>query len=186
MKTICVLLLILLWLIISMSVIFAQQEAHSTEATVSEQSEECLGCHEVMSPGLVADWRASRHARISPEIAVEKSELERRVSNEEIPDSLKSVSVGCYECHSLNPANHRDNFEHFGYRINVVVSPYDCSTCHSIEAEQFSGSKKAHALGILQKNSLFHALVEIVNSVKNVENGNVYHLAASEGTKNET
>jgi len=158
----------------------------STKISLSTQTQECLECHGDINPGIVEDWLSSRHAQTSSEAALKKPTLERRVSSEAIPDNLKSVAVGCFECHGLNPENHKDNFEHFGYNINVIVSPNDCKTCHATEAEQYSGSKKAHALGNLQKNPVYHSLVETITSLKEVRNTKVSHLQASENTKNET
>lgn len=58
---------------------------------------------------------------------------------------MRATAVGCYECHGLNPGQHQDNFEHFGFRINVVVSPNDCRVCHEEEAlmEKAVGQKAA-------------------------------------------
>ncbi|RMD96856.1 MAG: hydroxylamine oxidase, partial [Calditrichaeota bacterium] len=180
-------LFILISMILCVTIVYGQAEGQSPPAVqLSEATQECIDCHESANPGIVEDWRTSRHARITPELALAKPELEKRVSNPAIPDSLKTVVVGCYECHSLNPANHKDNFEHFGYRINVVVSPNDCRTCHLEEAEQYSDSKKAHALENLQKNPLYHTLVETITGVKKVRDGKLLHLEASETTKNET
>jgi hypothetical protein len=94
--------------------------------------------------------------------------------------------VGCFECHSLNPESHTDNFEHYGYDINVIVSPNDCSTCHSLEAEQFSGSKKANAWGNLKKNPVYTALVETVTNLHGYDDGRIASLGSSEHTQNET
>ncbi|MBM4168105.1 MAG: hydroxylamine oxidase [Ignavibacteria bacterium] len=153
---------------------------------ISEQTQECLGCHENVSPGIVEDWRTSRHSTTSPAQGLQKAMLARRISNENIPANLKSVVVGCYECHSLNPAAHKDSFEHFGYPINVIVSPNDCATCHSVEAEQYAHSKKAHAVGNLEENPVYHTLVETITGVKEFHEGKMTHLKPSESTKNET
>jgi hypothetical protein len=102
---------------------------------------------------LVQDWMHSLHSQVTPEQALKKRPAERRVSSENIPDPLKSVVVGCYECHSLNATNHKDNFEHFDFHINIVVSPPDCQVCHAVEVQQFGDSKKAHALGNLLKRN---------------------------------
>ncbi len=155
-------------------------------AVVSEQTQECLGCHESISPGIVEDWRTSRHSTTTPAQGLQKEMLARRISNENVPANLKSVVVGCYECHSLNPTAHKDNFEHFGYPINVVVTPNDCATCHSVEAEQYAESKKAHAVGNLEKNPVYHTLVETVTGVKEFRDGKMTHLKPSESTKGET
>ena len=156
------------------------------EPPLSPETEECLDCHADYHPGLVADWRASRHARTTPAAALQQPERERRISSAEIPAGLRATAVGCYECHGLNPERHQDNFEHFDFRINVVVSPDDCSTCHAIEAEQYAGSKKAHALGNLQENAVYHSLVEGITSVGVAGDDGRVHLQASENAGNET
>lgn len=133
--------------------------------SLSPQSAGCLGCHESATPGIVADWRASRHSRVSPKEALAKPALERRISAEP-PEALMGTAVGCYECHGLNTTSHRDSFDHFGFRIMVVVSPSDCSTCHKAEAEQYAGSKKAHAVGNLRDNPLYFKLVRSIIGVQ--------------------
>ena len=37
------------------------------DAPYSEATEECLGCHESIHPGIVEDWKRSRHANDHPE-----------------------------------------------------------------------------------------------------------------------
>jgi hydroxylamine dehydrogenase len=138
---------------------------------ISKETQECLNCHSQYHPGLVQDWMHSLHSQVTPEQALKKRPAERRVSSESIPDSLKGVVVGCYECHSLNATNHTDNFEHFDFHINIVVSPPDCQVCHAVEVQQFSGSKKAHALGNLQKNPVFHTMVDSITSVADIKGG---------------
>jgi hypothetical protein len=128
----------------------------------------------------------SLHSQVTPAQALAKKPKERRVSSETIPDSLKDVVVGCYECHSLNAANHKDNFNHFDFPINAVVSPPDCAVCHAVEAKEFSGSKKAHALGNLQNNPVFHTLVDSIVSVAEIKDGKLTPVGASDQTKNET
>jgi hypothetical protein len=152
----------------------------------SEETQECIDCHKDYTPGIVEDWLTSRHSKISPENALKKPLLERRISRGNIPEKLTSIAVGCYECHSQNPDLHKDNFDHFGYQINVVVSPNDCRTCHEDEYEEYSNSKKANALGNLQKNPVYHTLVETITSVKEVKGDELVHLSASETAKGET
>lgn len=155
-------------------------------AAISEKTQICIDCHELYNPGLVMDWRSSRHAQTSPANAQEKPKLSRRVSSPAIPDDLQSYVVGCYECHSFNPSLHEDNFEHFGEQINVIVSPNDCKTCHTTEAEQYTESKKAHAIGNLRENPVYSSLVEAILSVKTIENGNIVPRKASQITEGES
>ena len=156
------------------------------DAPMSFQTAECLDCHEYYHPGIVADWKTSRHARITPAAALQKPHLERRVSNPDIPLDMQSSTIGCYECHSLNNEDHADSFEHFGYQISVVVSPRDCRTCHLQEADEYAGSKKAHALDNLQQNPLYHTLVETITSIKAVGDDALVHEPASYNAKSET
>ncbi|MDN3513914.1 MAG: cytochrome c3 family protein [Candidatus Brocadia sp.] len=153
---------------------------------LSEQTQLCVLCHRKYTPGIVEDWLTSRHSKITPEIALAKPVLERRISSEVIPESLRSVVVGCYECHGQNPSAHKDNFDHFGFKINVVVSPNDCKTCHPTEVDQYSVSKKANALDILQKNPLYHTFVETITGLKEVKGDKITPLKASEHSKAET
>jgi hypothetical protein len=154
---------------------------------MSDETEACIACHETLTPGIVADWRSSRHAIVTPERALGKRPLERRISADKVPEGLRSVVTGCYECHGLNPSSHGDNFEHMGYRVNVVVSPNDCKTCHPVEVEEYSGSKKAHALDNLEKNAVYHTLVETITGVKEIDSEGSTHLVkASEATKGAT
>jgi hypothetical protein len=155
-------------------------------ALVSEQTEECLGCHETYSPGIVEDWRSGKHARMTPKQGMAKSDLERKVSSDSVPDELQNVSVGCYECHSLNADKHTDNFDHFDYKINVVVSPNDCATCHAEEKEQYTSSKKGNAHWNLQKNPIYHKLVETITSLKEPKDGKIIQLESSDTAKAET
>jgi len=166
---------------------FAQEkDVKITSPPISDQTQTCIDCHESINPGIVHDWRTSRHSYITPETALQKPSLERRISSDLITENLRSVTVGCYECHSLNASSHQDNFEHFDYNINVIVSPYDCKICHFIKVEQYSNSKKAHALDILQKNPMFHNLVDNITSVKEVKGNKIYQHEASETIKGET
>ncbi len=56
---------------------------------VSEETEMCIECHLDYTPGIVEDWRKSRHAAATPEEAAKKPEAERRVSAQTFPDSLR-------------------------------------------------------------------------------------------------
>lgn len=58
-----------------------------------------------------------------------------------------------------------------GHRINIVVSPDDCAVCHREEASQYAGSKKAHAVGNLMNNPVYHGLVKSATGVMTWQNG---------------
>lgn len=153
---------------------------------VSTQTQACLTCHALYTPGIVEDWRASRHSQKTPAAALQVPPAERRVSSDTIPDAMKSVAVGCFECHGQNAAAHKDSFQHNGFQINVIVSPNDCKTCHSAEVAQYAGSKKANAKGNLGKNAVYTALVETLTGVKQVKDGKLSTDKASEITKGQT
>src|SRR5271169_4970414 len=156
-------------------------EALST-ANLSPETQACISCHYEYTPGIVLDWLSSRHSKTLPADAIKKPELERRISVEKLPANLANHFVGCYECHTLNTKNHKDNFEHMGFRINVIVSPNDCKTCHPAEAEQFAGSKKAHARKNLMANSVYHTLVNTITGVKELRNGKIVSKEPSAAT----
>jgi hydroxylamine dehydrogenase len=98
---------------------------------------------------------------------------------------LSNNIVGCYECHSRNPKSHPDTFKHFGFDIHVVVSPPDCATCHTVEVEQFSGSKKAHAVKNLEGNPVYSLLVKEVIGLKSVDGLDMTTANPSHFTKQE-
>jgi hydroxylamine dehydrogenase len=137
---------------------------YGQDLTISEETEDCLSCHSELHPGLVSSWQASRHSRISPAVGLAKAELERRVSSSNIPPELQQVVVGCYECHGLRTSEHQDSFEHNGYDINVIVSPADCATCHSVEADEYTRNIMSHAYGNLVDNTLYQDFTKVVNN----------------------
>ncbi len=152
----------LVWITIALLVLSLQVQAQ--ELPLSEQTEECLGCHSELHPGLVASWLQSRHSKVSPAEALEKPELQRRVSSTNIEEDLLQTAVGCYECHSLRSDQHADSFEHNGFQINVIVSPADCATCHFVETDQYSRNIMSHAYGNLVNNSLYADFTKVVNN----------------------
>ncbi len=155
-------------------------------ARLSPSTQACIACHSLYTPGIVHDWLSSRHARTTPADAMKKPALERRISVDAVSEELAGHVVGCFECHGRNPIRHKDNFEHMGFSINVVVSPEDCKTCHPTEVSQFSGSKKAHAIKNLMANPVYHTLVDDVTGVKKSVNGKIIMDAPSEKTLHES
>ena len=129
-----------------------------SETAISEATSECLDCHEMQHPGIVKDWRDSRHSRISPAQAIKVKGLGRKVSSQSVPDGLSGTVVGCAECHLLRPDKHADTFDHNGYNVHVVVSPEDCAVCHSEEAAQYQKNLMSHAHKNLAGNDLYGQL----------------------------
>ncbi|MGD8388108.1 MAG: multiheme c-type cytochrome [Desulfobacteraceae bacterium] len=138
-------------------------------ADPSPDTEACLECHRTIHPGIVADWERSRHSRTRPVDALEKPEIERRISAASPPESLRDVTVGCAECHTLRPEAHSDTFEHSGYDVHVVVSPADCATCHPEERAQYADNLMSRAYGNLMQNPVYRNLADTINGVQ------VYH-----------
>jgi hypothetical protein len=104
----------------------------SVPANLSDESASCVECHEEDMPGLVKEWRYSRHY---------------------------GADVGCHECHGAD-AKDADALEHNGYTIATIVSPKDCAKCHQNEFEEFQHSHHADAGKIL--GSLDNVLGEVV------------------------
>lgn len=86
----------------------------------ASRSEACVACHATVTPGIVEQWRASRHAR----------------------------PAGCFECHRAQRED-ADAFEHYGAWIATVVTPRDCARCHPREDQEFERSHHAKAGNIL-------------------------------------
>ncbi len=114
-------------------VVSSQQFAASPQnQAVGQESQTCVACHSATSPGIVKQWERSSHAQ---------------------------SGIGCYECHQAKKGD-RDGFEHNGSFISVIVSPKDCSVCHSKEVAEFQASHHSEAAKIL--GSLDNVLAEVV------------------------
>lgn len=179
-------LFILIILLLGNSPILSAEKQKLFLVQFSNETQSCIDCHKSYTPGIVDDWLSSRHSKINPEIALTKNELEKRISSKNIPQNLKIYAVGCYECHSLNPSLHKDNFSHFGFKINVVVTPNDCKTCHTVEVDEYANSKKANALMNLQQNVVYNLLAETIIGVKEIKDHKINIYKPSETTKNDS
>ena len=167
-------------------VLMLSADAKAADAPISGVTEECLGCHAALHPGIVESWKKSRHSRTAPGAAMAVEGLSSRLSGRSIPDDLKGTAVGCAECHSLSPESHKDTFDHNGYSIHVVVSPRDCSTCHPQEADQFSRNLMAHAHGNLVGNSLYQLLTQSINGLPVAEGSRLMTKPSERGTDEES
>jgi hypothetical protein len=157
----------------------------ASAVSLSAETRSCLNCHRALHPGIVKDWESSMHAGTTPAEALGKGPLERRVSAASVDDALGAAVVGCHECHAMNPDAHEDNFPHFGFRINVVVTPRDCAVCHPEEAGQYAGSKKAHAVGNLEGNPVYHTLYSDIIGLKKVDGLDITGSEPSDHTRQE-
>lgn len=131
---------------------------------ISTATEECLGCHTTLHPGIVSSWKGSNHSGVTPMEASRKQGLDLKVSLGNLSEEMKNSVVGCAECHTLDPKTHQDSFEHNGHEVHVVVSPKDCSACHAAEADQYQKNLMSQAHGNLMENSVYKLMVESINS----------------------
>ena len=143
----------------------------SRAVQVSSATDDCIGCHEEVTPGIVADWRESRMARVTINEALAKSPLERRISVQAPIQGMGDTVVGCAECHTLSPDRHKDTFDHEGYRVHTVVTPENCAACHPVERSQYEKNLMSEAYGNLVDNSVYRMLIDAVNGVQTFEQG---------------
>ncbi len=98
------------------------------ERGLSEMGQKCIECHAKKQPGIVADWKQSRHGH---------------------------VNVTCIDCHQVDSSSPMATQACPGVKgtelyISILVSPKTCGRCHSQEVEQFNasghfrGSKQYH------------------------------------------
>ncbi len=45
---------------------FADKDKEMKDEKLSPQTETCIGCHKIYTPGIVQDWLTSRHSRTVP------------------------------------------------------------------------------------------------------------------------
>jgi hydroxylamine dehydrogenase len=162
---------------------FGGGAAADDTAPVSDATQQCLACHATYHPGIVSDWKKSRHAALTPGMAMKVQGLARKISSRQVPDELKGTVVGCAECHTLRSDAHADTFEHNGFHIHVVVSPDDCATCHSVEREQFSKNLMSMAQKNLAENSLYQDLINSILGTPVAKNSRVHFTPANDQTR---
>jgi len=173
-------------LLACLTVVFVGLSVAHGEAPISTATEECLGCHATTHPGIVESWKKSEHATITPGMIMGVEGSGHKLSAENVPEELKKVVVGCAECHTLRPKEHKDTFDHNGHDIHVVVSPGDCRTCHAEEARQYDRNLMAHAYGNLVNNDLYQQLILSINGSPVLEKGKVALKPANAATEAES
>ena len=57
-------------------------------AQISDATEECIGCHAEITPGIVADWQKSRHSYTTPAHGLSLPEQQRRISVDKLTGSV--------------------------------------------------------------------------------------------------
>jgi hydroxylamine dehydrogenase len=125
---------------------------------LSDATIECIECHTLVNPGIVADWKQSRHAGHTLAKGLKQAKINRRISTAHIPDNLKKYAVGCAECHLARAKDHNGTFDHNGFRVHTVVSPDDCAICHATEAKQYHRNIMSCARGNLADNAVYQQL----------------------------
>lgn len=117
--------------------------------SLTELDKQCVSCHQEEHPGVVADWKNSRHSH---------------------------VGVGCNDCHAASKGDadaqlHNQEGLQNVY-ISPLVSPDTCGRCHAQEQAEFNHSGHFRAYRqIIPKDSL-HALVKFHEGRDNPELGN--------------
>jgi hypothetical protein len=101
----------------------------------------CVKCHDQKTPGIVKQWRDSKHA---------------------------PAGVGCLDCHGAGD-NDPDGFLHEGQRIATVVTPKDCGVCHDTVVAEFQASHHAKAAQFI--GSLDNVLGEVIEGPLAAANG---------------
>ena len=135
--------ILLLVLLFSASIALAQRPKAPAAAKmrVSAEGQACLDCHSGTTPGIVAQWKESAHAR---------------------------SGIDCYSCHKAREGDPA-TFDHYGHKIAVIVTPNYCATCHQKETEEFEKSHHAQAAQFI--GSLDNMLGEIVEGGPAAANG---------------
>jgi hydroxylamine dehydrogenase len=159
--------------------------APGADAPTSLATQECIECHAIYHPGIVADWRRSRHAVITPREAMAVTGTALKVSSRQVPEALLNTSVGCAECHMVRGDAHADTFEHNGYDIHVVVSPDDCATCHAQEREQYADNIMARAHTNLAENAVYNDLERTILGRSTRKEGRIHFNTPDPQTKAE-
>jgi hypothetical protein len=113
--------------------------AFATE--VPKESAACVKCHRITTSSLVSQWEESKHA---------------------------ANGVACLDCHAADPKD-VDAFRHNGATIATIVTPNDCSPCHSTEVDE--NTKSHHSQATKFVGSLDNILGEIVEGPLAAANG---------------
>jgi hydroxylamine dehydrogenase len=109
-------------LVSSLTDSFAAKVSLQPEQWGDPAGEPCISCHAKSSPGLTEQWRKSKHAE---------------------------AKVNCLDCHKAD-TDDTDAITHEGAIIATIVSPKDCSRCHTVEYEQQRGSVHSEAATLIE------------------------------------
>ena len=123
---------------------FAADEGHAVvkempiRRGMSEAAIECIACHQRVQPGIIQDWKDSRHGH---------------------------VGVSCLDCHRVSKrsptATQHEDLVGTDVYVSALVPPSTCGRCHAVELEEFNASGHFRAYHqIIPKDNL-HALVKV-------------------------
>ena len=103
-------------------------EASGMQSAGRSDEESCVECHRTSLEGIYHDWRGSVHAL---------------------------VGVTCLDCHESREPGYEwvsaAHLEHSPVPVSPLVTPARCAGCHPAEAEEYSASKHANTLEIIEK-----------------------------------
>jgi hypothetical protein len=108
---------------------------------LSDESRPCVTCHDAKTPGIVAQWRKSKHG---------------------------AQGISCWECHNADAKN-AAAFKHEGATIVTAVTPAACEPCHGDIVNEFQRSHHASAAKFI--GSLDNVLGEVVEGRLAAVNG---------------
>jgi len=108
---------------------------------LSDESKPCVTCHDAKTPGIVAQWRKSKHG---------------------------AQGISCWECHNAE-AKDPAAFKHEGATIVTAVTPAACAPCHGDIVDEFQRSHHASAAKFI--GSLDNVLGEVVEGRLAAVNG---------------
>jgi len=160
--------------------------AMAQDTPVSSATQTCLACHNSLHPGIVHSWQQSRHSRVTPQEGQNVTGLASRVSAQNIPENLASVTVGCAECHTARSKAHADSFAHNGYQVHSVVSPDDCALCHSTERQEYKHNIMSQARGNLKNNPVFMDLAQQIHGLPQLKGHKLEFSPAQRTTEEES
>ena len=93
------------------------------DRALSKEAKECIACHAEQYPGMVSDWKLSRHAH---------------------------SGVSCVDCHVkpkdyVSAAQNCEGVKGTDTYVSALVTPKTCATCHPAEVKEFSQSGHGRA-----------------------------------------
>ena len=68
-------------LIIILGFLFLFYNISFAQSSISSESQICISCHEMVTPGIVKDWKVGVHSKITLKEALSKDSLSRKVNS---------------------------------------------------------------------------------------------------------